>query len=293
MGGMSGKSALSVALLVALAGCAKHKIMPVATPVLSPPAAPHTAGPPPILANPAKNTPTPAQKQGIKAISRSAEVNRLLNEPPRMSLVPAPRAPKNSVQSTDKITVLVDTTDGTLRPASPAMIQKAFAPLAEQFLLVCPDQMRVGTSGDCRFATKVPLEDLFREQLVRQGIPAAEAVETTLLVHADLTSLEKNAFDIRAATSNSASREQLWHVAPLSAGDHKLQLKVVLTARIASAGEVSGEPVVLVRSVSVVGENFFNQYWPAIIGCAALLALFGWIAMTFWRDARPSALSPP
>ncbi len=288
---MSAKGTLSVACILVLTGCAKHKLAPLGTPVPPPATAAAPVTPQPISS---RSRPAPGEKQGLQAVGRSLEVNRLLNEPPRMALAPAghPAKPaKKEDQHVDKITVLVDTTDGTLRPTSAAMIQKAFAPLAKEFLLVCPDKLRVGTTGDCRFAGRVPLEDLFREQLVLQGIPASEALATTLLVHADLSSPEKNAFDIRPAAANGASSEQLWHVAPLSAGDHKLELKVTLTARVGSAGGVSGAPLVLVRSISVAGQNFFNQYWPAMIGCAAILGLFGWIAMTFWRNARPSALN--
>lgn len=288
---MRGKGRLLIACILALTNCAKHKLAPLGTP--SPPPATATVPAQPLAAA-AKAKSTPAEKQRHPSIGRSAEVNRLLNEPARMALAPAPypaKPVKSEDQHVDKITVLVDTADGTLRPTSAAMIQNAFAPLAAQFLLVCPDQLRVGTVGDCRFAAKVSLEDLFREQLIGQGVPPAEALATTLLVHADLASPEKKAFDIRAEVANGASSEQTWHVAPLSAGDHKLELKVTLTARVASAGEVSGAPIVLVRSVSVTGENFFNQYWPAMIGCAAILGLFGWIALTFWRNARPSALN--
>ena len=286
---MYGKWARSAACIVALAGCARHKLTPVATPLPSQPA----IGAPAVAARaPSEIKIAPSDKKAAQPVNSAAEVNRLLNEPPRMNLVPGLRSAKagKDVQRVDKITVLVDTTDGTLRPTSEAMIQNAFMPLADQFLLVCPDRMRVGTTGGCRFAPKEPLEELFRQQLVWQGVPASEAEATTLLVHADLTSPEKNTFDIRPAEPKRPSGEQLWRVAPLNAGDHKLELKVTLSARIGSAGEVQSAPVVLVRSVSVVGETFFNQYWPAMIGCAALLGLFGWIAMTFWRNAQPSAI---
>ena len=283
---MYGKRASSIACILLLAGCARHKLVPVATPL-----APKIGVPTAPQRTASENAASFADKKVVQAVNGSAEVNRLLSESPRMNLSAGPRPVKKDGQTIDKITVLVDSADGTLRPNSQGMIQKAFAPLADQFLLVCPDRMRVGTTGDCRFAARASLEDLFREQLVWQGVPASEAADTTLLVHADLTTPEKNAFDIRAVAANSTSNEQLWHIAPLNPGDHKLELRVTLGAKVGSAEEVPGAPVVLVREVSVIGENFFNQYWPEMLGCAAILALFGWIAMTFWRDARPSAFS--
>jgi hypothetical protein len=81
-------------------------------------------------------------------------------------------------------------------------------------------------------------------------------------------------------------------VTPRIPGDHKLELRVTPTVRIASAADVQGGPVLLVRSVSIIGvNNFLNDYGPAIIGSLAVLGLFAWIWWTVWRNARPSALS--
>ena len=64
------------------------------------------------------------------------------------------------------------------------------------------------------------------------------------------------------------------------------------SARIVSAGEVRGEPVVLVHSVAVMGvDNFLAEYGPAMIGCAAALGLLAWIAWMLWHNARPSAFN--
>jgi hypothetical protein len=69
-------------------------------------------------------------------------------------------------------------------------------------------------------------------------------------------------------------------------------MRVTLSARIASAGDEQGVPVVLVHSVSVIGgENFLNEYWPAMIGCLAAVVLFA--AWALWRSARLSAFSNP
>jgi hypothetical protein len=165
--------------------------------------------------------------------------------------------------------------------------------LDDEFLFLCGDRMRAGSTEDCRFTTKEGLNDFFRDGLIALGVEASQAAAVTVLVHTDLASPDKNAFDIRSVPANNASSaEQLWHVTPRIPGDHKLELRVTPTARIASAADVQGGPVLLVRSVSIIGvNNFLNDYGTAIIGSLAVLGLFAWISWTIWRNARPSALS--
>jgi hypothetical protein len=210
-----------------------------------------------------------------------------------MSFYPGAHAPGNDVPKIEKMTILVDTSKGTLRPESEARIQNALKALASQFQFLCPDHMRVGTAEDCRFSTKEGLHDFFRDQLRALGVDASQAVAITLLVHAELTSSDKNSFDILTLPENSpSSGGQLWRVVPRNPGDHKLDLKVTPSARVVSAGEVQGAPVVMVHSVSVMGvDNFLTEYGPAMIGCLAALGLLAWIAWTLWRNARPSAFS--
>jgi hypothetical protein len=289
--GVSCKCLLSGACALILASCAMHKFTPLGIPLSSP----RTIGVP-VGARPAlseREVPT-AQEQSEPGAN--VEVQRRiasLLEPPRMSLSAGPHAPKEDVPKTDKITFLVIVKNGVFRPESEATIQKALEALASQFLFLCPGRMRVGSAEDCRFATKGGLNDRFRDQLTEQGVSASQAAALTILVQADLTSPNKHAFDIHAedAASNPTSG-QLWRVVPRNPGDHKLELRVALGARIDSAREVHGAPEVLIHSVAVIGgENFLNEYWPAIIGCLAAMALFAWIAWTLWRSARMSAFS--
>jgi hypothetical protein len=187
----------------------------------------------------------------------------------------------------------VETGDGTLRPDSQAIIQIALKQLADEFLFLCPDHMRAGSSEDCRFTTKEGLNEFFRDKLIALGVESSQVAAVTTRVHTELTSPDKNAFDIRAVPANNTSSvEQLWHVVPRNPGDHKLELRVTPTARIVSAGDVQGEPVLLVRSVAIIGiDTFFNDYGPVLIGSLAAFGLFAWIAWTVWRNARPSAFS--
>ena len=213
--------------------------------------------------------------------------------PPRRSCSPDADVVRREVPKVDKITVLVETGDGTLRPDSQAIIQIALKQLADEFLFLCPDHMRAGSSEDCRFTTKEGLNEFFRDKLIALGVESSQVAAVTTRVHTELTSPDKNAFDIRAVPANNTSSvEQLWHVVPRNPGDHKLELRVTPTARIVSAGDVQGEPVLLVRSVAIIGiDTFFNDYGPVLIGSLAAFGLFAWIAWTVWRNARPSAFS--
>lgn len=289
---MYGKCWLPAVCLVILVNCATHKLTPVATPFPSA-RAPTTNGP--VTTRPAVPESKPAQpaKNVAQAKRQGPEINRLLLEPPRMSFAPDGRVPTKYARPIDKITVLVDTGTGSLRPGSEVIIQNAMKVLADQFLFLCPDHMRAGSAEDCRFKTKEGFTDFFRVQLLEQGVDASEADAVTVLLHAGLTSTDKNAFDIHTVpAANPSSGEELWRVVPRNPGDHKLELQVTPSARIVSAGDVQGEPVVLAHPVSVIGaDTFFNDYGPAIIGSLAALGLLAWIAWTLWRSARPSVFS--
>jgi hypothetical protein len=282
---------LPAVCLLLLVNCAKHKLTPVATPF---PSAPTMNVPVPAPA-PAIAESTPAEPaKKVAQVKRSAsDVNRLLLDPPRMSFAPDVRALRKDVPRIDKITFLVNTGDGTMRPESETTVHAALQALSDQFLFLCPDQMRVGAPAECHFKTKEGLNDFFRVKLLELGVQASEAGAASVLVHADLISADDNAFDIRAASpSNPSSGEQLWHVTARNPGDHKLELSVTPSARILSVGDVQGTPVVLTRFISVAApESFFNDYGPAVIGSLAALGLLAWIAWTLWRNARPSVFS--
>jgi len=285
------KYCLPAVCLLILVNCAKHKLTPVATPFPPAPALSVPAAPP--APGIAESKPEEPSKKVAQLKRSASDVNRLLLEPPRMSFAPDVRALKKDVPKIDKITFLVNTGDGTMRPEAEITIHAALQALADQFLFLCPDHMRVGAPAECHFKTKEGLNDFFRVKLLELGVQASEAGAASVLVQADLISADDNAFDIRAAApDNPASGEKLWHVAARNPGDHKLELSVTPSARILSVGDVQGTPVVLTRSVSVVvPENFFNDYGPAVVGSLAALGLVAWIAWTLWRNARPSVFS--
>jgi hypothetical protein len=294
---MCGKGSLSAVCILILASCAKHKLTPLLVPSLpSPPTIGVPVQPHVSLAALFESTaeqPENNLNQGEGGVPEA--IRLLLVEPPRMSLstgphAPRPRAPKKGVLKIDPIVFLVDLRGGNVHPDSEVTIQNALEAVASQLLFLCPDRMRTGSAEDCRLTARRSLNDLFRDELLEQGVPALQAAAVPILVRAELTSPGKNAFDIRTVAANSpSSGEHLWRVVPRNPGNHKLELKVTLSARLASAGDLHGMPVVLVHSVSVIGENFLNEYGTAMIGCLAAVALF--CARAFWRSARPSAFS--
>lgn len=269
------KGSLSVVCILILANCAKHKL----TPVLGTP----------LPALPTVGRPENNVNQGEGGVPGT--IRLLLAEPQKMSLSAKPHAPKEDVSRIDRISVLVNLRDGVLHPDSAVTIQNALQASASQLLFLCPDRMHSGSAEHCRLTSRGSLNDLFRDQLLEQGVSALQAAAVPIQVHADLTSPSRNAFDIHAAAVNSpSSGEHLWRVVPRNPGNHKLELKVTLSARIPKAGDLQGVPVVLVHSVSVIGgENFLNHYWPVTTAGLAAVALFA--AWALWPSVRPSAFS--
>jgi hypothetical protein len=280
-----GKCLLSAVCILVLANCARHKVTPFSNFLPSPPVMDAPVGSPPVLSEIRAAQPEKAVSQAERG---APEVSRLILEPPRMGLSAGLHAPREDVVKNGDIRFLVVIGDGTLRPDSKVTIQDALKALASELLFLCPDRMRAGSAEECSFTAKRSLNDLFKDQLLEQGVPASQATAVTVLAHADLTSPDKGAFDIHAEHAAS-SDEQSWRVVPRNPGDHKLELRTTLGARIAAAEDVQGAPVVLVHSVSVTGgKTFLNEYWQAMIRGLAALALFAWIARALWRSARPS-----
>ncbi len=153
----------------------------------------------------------------------------------------------------------------------------------------CPSQMRAGFADHARLIIRRTLNDQLRDRLEARGIPASYAAAIVVHVDADLTSRDKDALDIFVEMSPDKRRpsdDRVWRVRALYPGNHELNLKVTLIARIPSAGEVQGIPVNLSRSISVVGgENSPTPYRPGIAGYLTGL-LCAWIAWTLWRNRR-------
>jgi hypothetical protein len=280
------KWSLCLACLLVTASCAKHKLNPIgaAAPTVPASSLPATPVPQTQVAQ-AGVTGGPAKKPG-------PDVNQLLLEPPRMSFSRDMNKQPGSRHKVDKVTILVDAGTGNIPPEATGIVENALSTLSGQFLFLCPDRMRAGVTADCRFTTKEGTNDFFTALLIEQGVETSEAAAVTLLVAADLISPDKNAFDIRAVPDNLSTVGQVWHVLPANAGEHELELRLIPSARISSGEVVQGPPVILHRSVSVVGVDvFFNQYGPAIIGSVAALGLLTALAWMLWRNGRLSIFS--
>jgi hypothetical protein len=137
------------------------------------------------------------------------------------------------------------------------------------------------------------LNEHFREQLQARGIPASQTAAITIRMDADLTSADKEAFDIQPKNPplKALSHERAWRVQAQNPGNHELNLNVTLSAQIPSIGDVQRAPLALSRWVSVGGgENFLTSYRTGIAGSlAGLLGLL--IAWTVWRSRRSSVFS--
>ena len=102
-GSMSRKCWLPVVCLAILPNCAKHKLTPLGATV--PPSPAVTA---PVAARPGASATKIAQPASkvTQAKAGPAEVNRLLQEPPRMSFSPDGHVVRKGVPKVDKITIV-------------------------------------------------------------------------------------------------------------------------------------------------------------------------------------------
>ena len=266
------KCLLPTVCVMILASCAKRSVSPL-----------NTLRAPPLSGVPGATPPLVTE-------SRATQRNRSVLLKPASKASPAAhptQLPENNAQSLRTLAFVVPVED------LGATIRDELNTLASTELsFECPSQMRVGFADHARLTIRRSLNNQFRDQLEARGIPASYAAAIVILVDADLTSRDKDALDVFVEMSpdKRPSDGRVWRVRALYPGNHKLNLKVTLSARIPSAGEVQGIPVTLSRSVSVVGgENSPTPYRPGIAGCLAGL-LCAWIAWTLWRNRR--RLSP-
>jgi hypothetical protein len=141
---------------------------------------------------------------------------------------------------------------------------------------------------DCIGELRVPA----RHSQIRFGWAAASTAAISILVAADLSSPNKQAFDIQSNPAGRPSSDDwVWRVEARNPGNYQLDLKVTLSARVPYATDVQARPVVFSRPVSVSGgENFLGQYRTEIAGSlAGLLGVS--IAWAVWRHRQSSVFS--
>jgi hypothetical protein len=178
-------------------------------------------------------------------------------------------------------------------------IREALNTFSSWYLLFeSPDRMRLGTQRVVRLTTRQNLTDLIRETLQTRGIPPEYIAGILTVVAADLTSPERGTFVIRPEQSEDAHSpyERIWRVEALKPGSHKLELKVTLTARIPSRGDVESDPAMFSRPVSVGAGPFYwivdfvDRNGNAVAGSLAGLLAAG-VLWIWWRVRQYSALS--
>jgi hypothetical protein len=161
------------------------------------------------------------------------------------------------------------------------------------FVFECPARIRLGSTEKVRLTARQNLTDMLTQKLKEQGVPAEYLNGIITLAAADLTSLTDNSLVIQpeAQAAGSPSDTWVWRVQARQPGNHRLELKVNLSARIPSRGEVEANAPMLSRVVSVDAEpfnpygNFFARYWLEMAG--SVVGLMGaWMGWTLWRTRR-------
>jgi hypothetical protein len=288
--------------IVLMASCQKHSVAPF--PVLLPPradAADRTSPPletPPTLSI-AESTsvdpnPVVANDAGSPAIGLSGSKSR-----PRPSVAPNSQAqPKLPVNSLD-VTIPIQSAGGSKNVSLATIIRDALDDLTMSgFLFECPARIRLGSTEKVRLTTKQNLTEMLTQKLKEQGVPVEYLSGILTLAAAELTSLPDNSLIIQpeAQAASSPSDTWVWRIQARQPGNHRLELKVNLSARIPSRGEVEANGPLLTRVVSVDADpinpygNFFDRHWLEMAGSVAGL-MAGWLIWMLWRTRR-SAFSP-
>jgi hypothetical protein len=282
---------LGAVYVLTLANCVKRGTAPLTTLLPPPPIIrPLTRSlPPPIIAVSDATPPSASQnraRQGERGIAQQRALKSLH----------AARSAQEEAPPIGTITVNVPVKLGGA-PSNADLETAALNALnalpIRALIFECPARMPAGSSDEARLTMAPNLNERFREQLQARGIQASQTAAITIRMDADLTSANKEAFDIQPKNPppKAPSYERSWRVQARNPGNHELDLKVTLSARIPSIGDVQRAPLALSRWVSVSGgENFLTSYRTGIVGSlAGLLGLL--IAWTVWRSRRSSVFS--
>lgn len=283
------KCLLGAVYVLTLAHCVKHTTAPLTTLLPPPPIIrPLTKSLPPILAVFAATPPSAFQSR-----ARKGDRGIIPQREPKLLYAVRP-APENA-PPIGTITVDVPVKLGGGRSAADleTMTRNALDTLPITALIFkCPARISAGSSDEAQLTTAPNLEEQFREQLRARGISGLQTAAIALRMEADLTSADKEAFEIQPKNppNNAPSYARAWRIQARNTGNYELDLKVTLSARIPSIGDVQRGPLALSRWVSVGGEHFLAPYRTAIAG--SLAGLLGvWIAWTVWRGRRSSVFS--
>jgi hypothetical protein len=282
-----------------MASCQKRSVAPFpvlpspradaadySTPTLETP--PRLSVPDPMEVNP---NPLIANDTGSKSIEKARSKSR--PRPPAASNSQAP--PPGSLD----VTIPIQSAGGSKNVSLATAIRDALNDLTVSgFVFECPARIHLGSTEKVRLAARQNLTEMLTAKLKEQGVPTEYLNGIITLAAADLTSLTGNSLVIQpeAQAAGSPSDTWVWRIQARQPGNHRLELKVNLSARIPSRGDVEANASLLSRVVSVDAdpsnpyETFFTRYWLEMAGSVAGL-MGGWLLWTLWRTRR-NAFSP-
>jgi hypothetical protein len=290
---VAGVTALCILLM---ANCQKHSAKPF--PAFLPP--PAKAADSPTL--PSATRPSLPDSERTPTNPNPPAANKAASKPPAIAHSKSQLEPLAALNFQAQPNLPVGSLDVELRIQSPVGGWKtvnlatairdaleAFTPSG--FILECPVRMRVGSTYNVRLTTRQNLNDLLRQKLQDQGIPAEYLKGIITLAVADMLSPADNAFAIRPEESAAghSSDTWVWRVEARQPGNHKLELIVTLSARIPSRGEVEANAAMLSRTVAVDADpsygKFFDRYWLEMAGSMAGV-MGAWLIWMLWRTRR-------
>jgi hypothetical protein len=205
-----------------------------------------------------------------------------------------PNVPAGSLKD---LQVLIKSADGGWKTVNLASaIRDALGALTPSgFVFECPDRMRVGSTYKVRLTTKQNLNDLLRQKLQDQGIPAEylKGIITSVVANVLLPDDESFTMQPEEPPAGHSSDTWVWSVEARQPGNHKLELIVTLSAQIPSRGEVEANAATLSRTVTFDAYpsygSFFDRHWLEMAG--SLAGLMGaWLIWMLWRT-RGTALT--
>jgi hypothetical protein len=291
------KLLLPAVCILPMASCQKHSVAPF--PVLLPPrsnAADRTTPPletPPSLSVGEATQVNPNPVLANEAGSQSTGVAGSKSRPRPPSAPNSQVQPKLPLESLD-VAIPIKSAVGSRTVSLAMAIRDALNDLTlSGFVFECPARIRLGSTEKVRLTARQNLTDMLTQKLKEQGVPAEYLNGIITLAAADLTSLTDNSLVIQpeAQAAGSPSDTWVWRVQARQPGNHRLELKVNLSARIPSRGEVEANAPMLSRVVSVDAEpfnpygNFFARYWLEMAG--SVVGLMGaWMGWTLWRTRR-------
>ena len=279
-----------------MANCQKHSAKPF--PAFLPPPAKAADSPTlpsatrPSLPDGERTQVNPNPTAANKAASKSPAIAHSKSQPEPSAALNFQAQPNLPVDSLD-VELRIKSAVGGWKTVNLATAIRdaleAFTPSG--FILECPVRMRVGSTYDVRLTTRQNLNDLLRQKLQDQGIPAEYLKGIITLAVADMLSLADNAFAIRPEESAAghSSDTWVWRVEARQPGNHKLDLIVTLSARIPSRGEVEANAAMLSRTVAVDADpsygDFIDRYWLKMAGSMAGV-MGAWLIWMLWRTRR-------